>query len=71
MTQRQRKFIGVFLVLAVLVAYAVVAVTLADLVLPGMPVWLKVICYAVAGVGWVFPAGYLIAWMQRPDADET
>ena len=71
MTLRQRKFVGVLLVLAVLVAYAVAAVSLADVLLNGTPTWLQILYYAVAGVGWAVPAGIVIRWMQRPEDDET
>lgn len=70
MTVRQRKFVGVIVILAVLVGYAVAAVSLGDLVLPEGPFWLHLVYYAAAGVLWVVPAGVVIRWMQRPDADE-
>ena len=70
MTLRQRKFVGVLLVLFVLVAYAVLAVSLADVMLTGTPTWLQIVYYAVAGIGWAVPAGIVIRWMQRPDDSE-
>jgi archaellum biogenesis protein FlaJ (TadC family) len=71
MTTRQRKFIGVLLVLITLVAYAVVAVTLGDALLGGAPQPVQLLYFAVAGLGWVVPAGFIIRWMQRPDEDDT
>lgn len=67
MTVRQRKFVGVLLVLAVLVAYAGAAVSLGDLFLPALPVWAQLAYYAIAGIGWAVPAAVIIRWMQRPD----
>lgn len=67
MTVRQRKFVGVLLVLATLVVYAVLAVSLGDLFLPALPVWAQLVYYAVAGIGWAVPAAFVIRWMQRPD----
>ena len=67
MNVRQRKFVGVLVILAVLIAYAVVAVSLGDLFLPALPTWAQLVYYAVAGIGWALPAGWVIRWMQRPD----
>lgn len=67
MTQRQRKFAGVLIVLGVLVAYAVVVVSFGDMVLSAAPQWLRIVYLALAGVLWAVPAGFVIRWMQRPD----
>jgi hypothetical protein len=70
MTVRQRKLIGIFVILGVLIGYAVAAVSLGDLLLPDGPFVLHLIYYAVAGVLWAIPAGIVIRWMQRPDEDK-
>lgn len=67
MTVRQRKFVGVIAILALIVSYAVLAVSLGDLLLPPEPYWLHLVFYAVSGLLWAIPAGILIRWMQRPD----
>ena len=70
MTVRQRKFVGVLAILALVIVYAVVVVSLGDVLLPIAPYWLHLGYYAVTGLLWVVPAGLLIRWMQRPDEDE-
>jgi hypothetical protein len=71
MTVRQRKFVGVLLILLVLVVYAVLAVSLGDLFLHYLPVWAQLVYYAIAGIGWAVPAAIVIRWMQRPDTGDA
>lgn len=68
MTQRSRKFVGVFLLLGSLVAYPVLAVLAYELLPETTPIWLVLIYFAIAGMGWVLPAGVIIKWMARPNA---
>ena len=70
MKVRQRKFVGILLVLAVLAGYAVIAASLGDLLVGGAPPTVQIIYYAIAGLLWVIPAGLVIRWMQRPDAED-
>ncbi|MBU2532344.1 MAG: DUF2842 domain-containing protein [Alphaproteobacteria bacterium] len=67
MTARQRKFVGVLALLALIAVYAMLAVSLGDMLLPEGLFWLHLIYYAVTGLLWAVPAGLLIRWMQRPD----
>lgn len=69
MTQRSRKFVGVFLLLGTLVAYPILAVLLYEQLPSATPTWLLLIYFAIAGLGWVFPAGVIIKWMARPNED--
>ena len=67
MRQRVRKFIGA-VVLAVFVPfYALTAMTVAAAKLPGTSGLTQTLFYAIAGLLWVIPAGFVITWMQRPD----
>ena len=68
MKQSQRKFLGVFLTISSVLAYAVVAVAIYLTVLVGQPNWLLLLYFAVAGIGWLLPAMAIIRWMARPDA---
>jgi len=70
MTQRSRKFVGVFVTLAVLVIYAWLASTIYTTWLTGAPNWVLLIYFVVAGLGWALPAGVVITWMLRPDDRE-
>ena len=67
MTQSQRKFAGAFILPASIVVYAVLAVLLYDYVLDTLPIWVLLIYFAIAGLGWTLPAMKIIRWMARPD----
>lgn len=67
MTQRNRKLIGAFLLVGSIVLWCVLATTI-YLVLPeGLPGLVLIAYFIVAGMGWLFPAMAIIAWMARPD----
>jgi hypothetical protein len=63
MRARTRKLLGTVLLLVVLLIYSLVVMLAAASVLPGAGKIVELIFYAVAGVAWVLPAGYLIKWM--------
>lgn len=65
-----RKLIGAVLLLAFVPFYALVAMTIGAARLPGTSVWVQTAYFAVAGLLWVVPAGFIIKWMQRPDAGD-
>jgi hypothetical protein len=65
-----RKFLGTVLLVLFVPFYALVAMTVAAARLPGTSVLTQSIYYAVAGLLWVIPAGLIIKWMLRPDAEE-
>ena len=67
MTQRNRKLIGVFLILGSIAVWLSVF-TSVYLALPeGLPIWILMPYFGVAGMGWVFPAMAVIRWMARPE----
>lgn len=68
MTLRTRKLLGVVLLLACLVLYAGLAVGLYVTLLTGQPTWLLMLYFAVAGLGWMFPAMAIVRWMVRPES---
>ena len=68
MTIRVRKFIGTFALLALVTVWALLAMVLAQMILPSATGIVAFVYYAVVGLGWVLPAMPLISWMQRPDA---
>ena len=67
MPQRLRKLIGAFALIALVIVWALVAMALAQTVLPSVSGWVAVIYYVVAGLGWVLPAMPLVRWMSRKD----
>lgn len=68
MTQSTRKLIGTVLTLVVLVVYCSLATALYMSALVGAPNWLLLAYFAVAGLLWAVPVGFIIRWMARPDA---
>ena len=68
MNQRARKFAGVWLLLALLIAYPVAATLLYTEWLGGLPVWAELVYFVVTGLGWALPAGLIIKWMAKPDS---
>ena len=69
MTQRKRKLIGTIALLALIVVYALLALAVAIVLqVRDANKIAELIYYVVAGLLWVLPAGWLITWMQRPDA---
>ena len=63
MSPRIRKLVGTVLLLVVLAIYSLVVMVAASAVLTGTNKIVEMIFYAIAGVAWVLPAGYLIRWM--------
>lgn len=67
MNVRTRKFIGVWLLLAVLFVYPLTAAILYSTYLMHLSVWPSLIIFAVVGLFWAVPAGVIIKWMAKPD----
>ena len=68
MPVRLRKFIGAILLITLVVAWALVAMALAQAPVIKANGVIEVIYYVVAGLAWVLPAIPLVRWMSRPDA---
>lgn len=69
MPRRLRKFIGAAVLALFIPAYAMTAMVVASAKLPGAPIVIQTVGYAVLGLLWVLPAGIIVTWMQRPDRD--
>ena len=69
MRQRQRKLVGTVILLVFLTAYSIVAAILGAMILPASAPFTQLAFYVIAGLAWTVPAGVLIRWMQRPDAE--
>ena len=63
MTPRIRKLIGTVLLLIVLAIYALAVMLVASVLVTDGNKVIEMIFYAIAGLAWVLPAGYLIKWM--------
>jgi hypothetical protein len=65
MSARIRKLIGTFALFALVIAWALVAMAVAQFPPIFQNWWIAAIYYVVAGMGWIFPAMPLIRWMVK------
>ena len=70
MNVRAKKFVGVWLLLLVLIAYPILCSIIYINFLPNAPTWLALTYFAFAGLGWAVPAGLIIRWMVKPVASD-
>ena len=66
MSVRIRKLIGTFALFALVIAWALLAMAIAQFPPIFQNVWISALYYVVAGLGWVLPAMPLIKWMSKP-----
>jgi Protein of unknown function (DUF2842) len=71
LSRRLRKLIGAVLLALFVPAYAMTAMVIASAKLPGAPILVQTVSYAVLGLLWILPAGLIITWMQRPERRST
>jgi len=67
MTQSTRKLLGTFLVLGSIFVYAGIVMWVYASVLEGQAWYVLIAFFAVSGIGWFFPASWIIRWMAKPD----
>jgi RsiW-degrading membrane proteinase PrsW (M82 family) len=68
MKQRNRKLIGIILILVSIVIWLAVATGIYLALPPDLPIWILMPYFLVAGMGWLWPAMWIIRWMSKPDA---
>lgn len=68
MTQRTRKALGILLILGSIIAWLSVFTSIYLAFPPNLPIWILMLYFIVAGMGWLFPAMQIIRWMAKPDA---
>jgi hypothetical protein len=68
MSQRTRKLIGTALLLAFVVVWALLAMSIAQARVPQMSGLAGGALVVFLGLIWVVPAGLIIRWMARPRA---
>lgn len=66
MSVRTKKIIGVFLMIILVVTYAMIAVTVATYRLAESAWYIHMLYFLVTGLLWVLPAMWLIKWMETP-----
>ncbi len=64
---RTRKLIGAVALLALVTAWALIAMAVAQVALAEANPLVAALYYLIAGLGWVLPAMPLVSWMSRPD----
>ena len=68
MTQSTRKLLGTVLILLSLVVWSALGMWIYMSFLGAAAWWLLIGAFAVMGMGWFFPATWIIRWMSKPDA---
>jgi RsiW-degrading membrane proteinase PrsW (M82 family) len=68
MNQSTRKLLGTLFVIGSVFVYAGLVLWLYTSFLEGQPWYVLIVFFAVTGVGWFFPASWIIRWMSKPDA---
>ena len=66
MPVRLKSFIGMIILVALVVIYALVATTIATYRLAESPWYIHLAFFGFSGVLWVLPAMFVISWMVRP-----
>lgn len=66
MTLRQRKFIGMIAIVAFLIVYCLIAMSIGGMVAVGLPMILEISFFIVAGIAWLPVVMMIIRWMSRP-----
>ena len=67
MTQRQRKLVGILLILLSVIAVAGFGTWIYLTFLGGQAPLVLIAFFAVAGLAWIVPAMWIIRWMVTPD----
>jgi heme/copper-type cytochrome/quinol oxidase subunit 2 len=65
MPYRLKKFIGMLVLVALVVIYALVATAIASHRLAESAWYVHLAFFAFSGVFWVVPAMFVISWMER------
>lgn len=58
-----RSFVGTILIIVLVIGYALVATTLASLLLATSPWWVHFLYFLLTGLLWIVPAMLIIKWM--------
>jgi hypothetical protein len=65
MTARVRKLLGTFALFALVIAWSLIAMAVAQFPPIFNNGWVAAAYYVVAGIGWIFPAMPLVKWMLK------
>jgi Protein of unknown function (DUF2842) len=70
MPMRLRKLIGAFALFVLVMAWALLAMAVAQFPAIRDNALLSVAYYVIAGLGWIVPAMPLVSWMSVPRSDD-
>jgi Protein of unknown function (DUF2842) len=66
MPLRLRKFIGAVALFVLVIAWALIAMAVAQFPAIRDSTVLSIVYYVIAGLGWILPAMPLVSWMSAP-----
>ncbi len=66
MPLRLRKFIGAVALFVLVIAWALIAMAVAQFPAIRDSAVLSILYYVIAGLGWILPAIPLVSWMSAP-----
>ncbi|HEX3652708.1 MAG TPA: DUF2842 domain-containing protein [Rhizomicrobium sp.] len=64
---RTKKLIGAMVIVLWLPIYALLAMALAVRILPHAHVVVQFLYYAIVGMAWILPIGFMLPWMSRDE----
>jgi len=70
MSPRTKKLIGTLGLLLWLLIYVGIMTVVAMAVLPRAHWTVELLFYAIAGMAWIFPVGFLLPWMHREKGEK-
>ncbi len=68
MPLRLKKLIGMILLVVLVIAYALIATSVASAYLGASSGWVHLAYFALTGLLWILPAMLIIKWMAGPRA---
>ncbi|MDR3495729.1 MAG: DUF2842 domain-containing protein [Ancalomicrobiaceae bacterium] len=63
MPSRLKRLIGAIIILVFVIVYAFIAAFVGDAVTMSVPLVVQMLYFAVAGLVWIVPVGFVIRWM--------
>ncbi len=71
MPMRLKSFIGMLILIALVVLYALIATTVATYRLADSAWYVHLAFFGFSGLLWVVPAMFVISWMLKPRKEKT
>ncbi len=71
MPMRLKSFIGMLILIALVVVYALVATTVATYQLAESEWYVHLAFFGLSGLLWIIPAMFVISWMLKPKKEKN